>query len=243
VSERTGYLSAPAGQPAIRVLVVDDEPDIADLVALAVRMEGAEAVTAGDAREGLRLLRSFRPDIAVLDVMLPDQDGLALLGRMRAEQPQLPALMLTARGELEHRLAGLSAGADDYLAKPFSVEELLARMCAVLRRSGRGGLSADALVVSDLELDEAAREVRRGGEVVDLTPTEFDLLLYLMINARTVLSKESILQRVWHGAAERANLVEVYIGYLRRKIDDGHEPLLHTVRGVGYVLRPPHDSP
>ncbi len=234
-----GYLTTPNNQPSLRVLVVDDEPDIAELVACAVRLEGAEAAMAGDGLAAVALLRSFRPDIVVLDVMLPDQDGLAVLGRLRAEQPDLPAVMLTARGELEHRLAGLAAGADDYLAKPFSVEELLARMRAVLRRTGRGGLSESALVVADLELDEDTRQVRRSGELVDLTPTEFDLLRYLMVNARTVVSKDNILERVWHGEADRRNLVEVYVGYLRRKIDQGHEPLLHTVRGIGYVLRPP----
>jgi two-component system OmpR family response regulator len=179
----------------------------------------------------------------VLDVMLPGDDGVRLLARLRADHPDLPAVFLTARGETRDRIAGLRAGADDYIAKPFSLEELLARLQAVLRRTGRLDERGAVLRVADLTLDELTREVHRAGELVDLTPTEFDLLRFLMQNARTVVSKAQILDRVWHyDFAGRSNIVEQYVGYLRRKVDADHEPLIHTVRGVGYVLRPPRSG-
>ena len=237
------YLRAADGVPPVRVLVVDDEPDLADLVSTALRFDGCRTMTAGDADEAVRIARDFRPDIAVLDVMLPGDDGVRLLARLRADHPDLPAVFLTARGETRDRIAGLRAGADDYIAKPFSLEELLARLQAVLRRTGRRDERGAVLRVADLTLDELTREVHRAGQLVDLTPTEFDLLRFLMQNARTVVSKAQILDRVWHyDFAGRSNIVEQYVGYLRRKVDTDHEPLLHTVRGVGYVLRPPRSG-
>ncbi len=236
----TTYLGIAPDELPIRVLVVDDEPDLADLVATALRFDGCLTATAGNADDALRAARTLRPDVAVLDVMLPDVDGLELLRRLRAEQPDLPVVFLTARGETGDRIAGLRAGADDYVAKPFSLEELLARLGAVLRRSGRVHDRTTTLVVADLTLDEDSREVRRGNDSVDLTPTEFDLLRFLMLNARTVVSKAQILDRVWRYDFDgRTSVVEIYIGYLRKKLDVGREPLIHTVRGVGYVLRPP----
>jgi two-component system OmpR family response regulator len=188
----------------------------------------------------MRVARDLRPDIAVLDVMLPGQDGVSLLARLRTEHAGLPVVLLTAKGDTRDRVAGLRAGADDYITKPFSLEELLARLQAVLRRTGRLGDSGDVIRVSDLTLDERSREVRRGDDLIELTPTEFDLLRFLMINARTVVSKAQILDRVWHyDFAGRSNVVEQYVGYLRRKVDADREPLIHTVRGVGYVLRAP----
>ena len=230
------YLRAPEGVPPIRVLVVDDEPDLADLVSTALRFDGCRTATAGDADEAIRVARELRPDIAVLDMMLPGDDG----ARLRAEHPDLPAVFLTARGDTRDRIAGLRAGADDYIAKPFSLEELLARLQAVLRRTGRLDERGAVLRVADLTLDELTREVHRTGELIDLTPTEFDLLRFLMQNARTVVSKAQILDRVWHyDFAGRSNIVEQYVGYLRRKVDADREPLIHTVRGVGYVMRAP----
>lgn len=229
-----------SGEDPIRVLVVDDEPDLADMVATALRFDGCRTATAADADQAVVRARELRPDIAVLDVMLPGQDGISLLNRLRSEHPDLPVVLLTAKGETRDRVTGLRAGADDYVTKPFSLEELLARLQAVLRRSGRLGTSEDVLRVSDLTLDERTREVRRGDDLVDLTPTEFDLLRFLMLNARTVVSKSQILDRVWHyDFAGRSNVVEQYVGYLRRKIDADREPLIHTVRGVGYVMRAP----
>jgi two-component system, OmpR family, response regulator len=234
------YLRSGDGVPPVRVLVVDDEPDLADLVSTALRFDGCRTATAGDADEAVRVARDLRPDIAVLDMMLPGDDGVRLLARLRAEHPDLPAVFLTARGDTRDRIAGLRAGADDYIAKPFSLEELLARLQAVLRRTGRLDEQGAVLRVADLTLDELTREVHRAGELIDLTPTEFDLLRFLMQNARTVVSKAQILDRVWHyDFAGRSNIVEQYVGYLRRKVDADHEPLIHTVRGVGYVLRAP----
>jgi two-component system OmpR family response regulator len=228
------------GEEPVRVLVVDDEPDLADMVATMLRFDGCRTATAGSADEAVLTARELRPDIAVLDVMLPGQDGISLLSRLRSEHAGLPVVLLTAKGETRDRVAGLRAGADDYITKPFSLEELLARLQAVLRRTGRLGDSGDTIRVSDLSLDERTREVRRGDELIELTPTEFDLLRFLMINARTVVSKAQILDRVWHyDFAGRSNVVEQYVGYLRRKIDADREPLIHTVRGVGYVLRAP----
>ena len=232
-----------SGDDPVRVLVVDDEPDLADMVATTLRFDGCRTATAGDADEAMRVARELRPDIAVLDVMLPGQDGVSLLARLRSEHPGLPVVLLTARSDTRDRVTGLRAGADDYVTKPFSLEELLARLQAVLRRTGRLGESGDVLRVSDLTLDERTREVRRGDALVELTPTEFDLLRFLMLNARTVVSKAQILDRVWHyDFSGRSNVVEQYVGYLRRKIDTGNEPLIHTVRGVGYVLRAPRAS-
>jgi len=232
-------LRRPDGRP-VRVLVVDDEPTLAELVSMALRLEGWEIRSAENGRTAVRVAREFRPDVVVLDVMLPDFDGLEVLRRMRADLPALPVLFLTAKDAVEDRIAGLTAGGDDYVTKPFSLEEVTLRLRALLRRTGVTETADGAsLVVGDLTLDEDSREVHRGGELVDLTATEFELLRYLMRNPRRVLSKAQILDRVWHyDFGGQANIVELYISYLRKKIDAGRVPMIHTMRGAGYVLKP-----
>jgi two-component system OmpR family response regulator len=235
---------APALQRAdgtpIRVLVVDDEPSLAELLASVLRYEGWEIQTASDGSSAVRTAREFRPDAVVLDIMLPDFDGLEVLRRVRAELPHVCVLFLTARDAVEDRVAGITAGGDDYVTKPFSLEEVLARLRGLLRRAGITRARGDTeLVAGDLTMDEDAREVRRGGELIELTATEFELLRFLMRNPRRVLSKAQILDRVWnYDFGGQAHVVELYISYLRKKIDSGREPLIHTVRGVGYVLKP-----
>jgi two-component system, OmpR family, response regulator len=232
-------LSRPDGKP-VRVLVVDDEPVLAELVTFALRYEGWEVRSAGDGTSAVRTAREFRPDLVVLDVMLPDFDGLEVLRRLRAELPTLPVLFLTAKDALEDRIAGLTAGGDDYVTKPFSVEEVVLRLHGLIRRAGITQAAASAsLVVGDLSLDEDSREVFRGGDPIQLTAKEFELLRYLMRNPRRVLSKAQILDRVWnYDFGGQANIVELYISYLRKKIDAGREPMIHTMRGAGYVLKP-----
>lgn len=232
-------LTRPDGSP-LRVLVVDDEQNLAELVSMALRYEGWEVAAVHTGSKAVDVAREQRPDAVVLDMMLPDFDGLEVLRRMRAAQPDLPVLFLTARDAVEDRIAGLTAGGDDYVTKPFSLEELVARLRALLRRSGaRRAESTSLLVVGDLELDEDSHEVRRGGEEILLTATEFELLRYLMRNPRRVLSKAQILDRVWnYDFGGQANVVELYISYLRKKIDAGRAPMIHTMRGAGYVLKP-----
>ncbi|GAB1689196.1 response regulator transcription factor [Krasilnikovia sp. M28-CT-15] len=224
----------------VRVLVVDDEPTLAELLSMALRYEGWEVRSAGDGTTAVRTARDFRPDAVVLDIMLPDIDGLEVLRRLRGEAPDVPVLFLTAKDAVEDRITGLTAGGDDYVTKPFSLEEVVARLRALMRRSGRAALRADSqLVVGDLTLDEDSHEVRRGGALVNLTATGFQLLRYLMRNPRRVLSKSQILDRVWnYDFGGQANVVELYISYLRKKIDVGREPMIHTMRGAGYVLKP-----
>jgi two-component system OmpR family response regulator len=236
---RAPALQRPDGTP-IRVLVVDDEPSLAELLASVLRYEGWQTRTAGDGRGAVRAAREFRPDAVVLDIMLPGFDGLEVLRRVRAELPHVCVLFLTARDAVEDRVAGITAGGDDYVTKPFSLEEVLARLRGLLRRAGLTRAQAGTeLVVGDLAMDEDAREVRRGGELIELTATEFELLRFLMRNPRRVLSKPQILDRVWnYDFGGQAHVVELYISYLRKKIDSGREPLIHTVRGVGYVLKP-----
>jgi two-component system OmpR family response regulator len=235
---------APALQRAdgtpIRVLVVDDEPSLAELLASVLRYEGWEIQTASDGSSAVRTAREFRPDAVVLDIMLPDFDGLEVLRRVRAELPHVCVLFLTARDAVEDRVAGITAGGDDYVTKPFSLEEVLARLRGLLRRAGITRARGETeLAVGDLVMDEEAREVRRGGELIELTATEFELLRFLMRNPRRVLSKAQILDRVWnYDFGGQAHVVELYISYLRKKIDSGRQPLIHTVRGVGYVLKP-----
>jgi two-component system OmpR family response regulator len=227
------------GSP-VRVLVVDDEATLAELVSMALRMEGWDIRSAADGTEAVRIARDFRPDAVVLDVMLPDMSGLEVLRRMRSEAPNLPVLFLTAKDAVEDRIAGLTAGGDDYVTKPFSLEEVALRLRALLRRAGGvSGQSGSTLVVGDLTLDEDSREVHRGGDLVPLTATEFELLRYLMRNPKRVLSKAQILDRVWsYDFGGQANIVELYISYLRKKIDADREPMIHTMRGAGYVLKP-----
>ncbi|MDT8915632.1 response regulator transcription factor [Amycolatopsis sp. PS_44_ISF1] len=226
----------------VRLLVVDDEPHIADLVATVARYEGWLAVTAGSGAAALSRAAEFGPDIVVLDLMLPDFGGFTVLDRLRADGNAVPVVFLTAKDATADRIAGLTRGGDDYLVKPFSVEELMARLRAVLRRSTAAAVPAAVrgavLTVGDLTLDEDTREVRRGGRGAELTPTEYELLRYLMRRSPTVLTKSQILDHVWeYDFGGRSNVVELVISHLRRKLDDGAEPLIHTVRGVGYVVR------
>ncbi|MFI8985157.1 response regulator transcription factor [Streptomyces antimycoticus] len=232
-------LLRPDGSP-VRVLVVDDESALADLLSMALRYEGWEVRTAGDGGEAIRITRELRPDAVVLDVMLPDMDGITVLGRLRRELPDVPVLFLTARDAVEDRIAGLTAGGDDYVTKPFSLEEVVARLRGLLRRSGAAAARSESvLAVGDLILDEDSHEVSRGGREIHLTATEFELLRYLMRNPRRVLSKAQILDRVWsYDFGGQANVVELYISYLRRKIDAGRSPMIHTRRGAGYLIKP-----
>src|SRR5664279_4575548 len=222
------------------LLVVDDEQTLSELVGLALRYEGWEVRTAADGMSAIAVARDFRPDLVVLDVMLPDIDGLEVLRRLRADIERMPVLFLTARDDVSDRIAGLTAGGDDYVTKPFSIEELVLRLRALLRRSHLA-LTSDSstIVVGDLILDEDSREVRRGDDLITLTATEFELLRFLMRNPKRVMSKAQILDRVWnYDFGGQANIVELYISYLRKKIDAGRDPMIHTMRGFGYVLKP-----
>jgi len=223
----------------VRALIVDDEPNLAELLTMALRYEGWQTRAVGDGRAALRTARSFEPDVVVLDIMLPDMDGLDVLRRIRAHRPRVPVLFLTARDAVEDRVAGLTAGGDDYVTKPFSLEEVVARLRALLRRAATLNSPDSVLTVGDLVLNEDSREVIRAGRQVTLTATEFELLRYLMRNPRRVLSKPQILDHVWaYDFGGQANVVELYVSYLRKKIDAGREPMIHTMRGAGYVLRP-----
>ncbi|MEW2625727.1 response regulator transcription factor [Streptomyces sp. NPDC048106] len=235
-------LTRPDGTP-LRVLVVDDDPDLAEVLTGALRYEGWQVRAAADGTAALAAARELVPDAVVLDVMLPDMDGFTVLRRLHETQPGVCVLFLTARDAVEDRIAGLTAGGDDYVTKPFSLEEVVARLRGLLRRAGMAGRpepeEEPGLVVGDLVMDEDAREVTRAGELIELSPTEFELLRFLMRNPRRVLSKAQILDRVWsYDFGGRAHVVELYISYLRKKIDAGREPMIHTVRGAGYVLKP-----
>ena len=239
VQHRGPALRRADGSP-VRVLVVDDETTLSELVSMALRYEGWDVRTAADGSSAVRTAREFRPDAVVLDVMLPDVDGLEVLRRLRGQTPHVPVLFLTAKDAVEDRVAGLTAGGDDYVTKPFSLEELVARVRGLLRRAGMtAAREGGELVVGDLVLDEDSHEVSRGGTVVELTATEFELLRFLMRNPKRVLSKAQILDRVWqYDFGGQANIVELYISYLRKKIDAGRAPMIHTVRGAGYVVKP-----
>ena len=232
-------ISRPDGTP-IRVLAVDDEPSLTELLSMAMRYEGWNPSTAASGSEAVRVAREVHPDAVVLDLMLPDFDGLEVMRRIRAEQPEIPVIFLTAKDAVSDRINGLTAGGDDYVTKPFSVEEVMARLRALLRRSGAASKRSESeLIVGDLVLDEDSHEVTRGGDEIHLTATEFELLRYLMRNPRRVLSKAQILDRVWnYDFGGHANVVELYISYLRKKIDAGRAPMIHTMRGAGYVLKP-----
>ncbi|MVU81034.1 response regulator [Nocardia sp. ET3-3] len=229
------------GNP-VSVLVVDDEPALAELLALALRYEGWAVETSGDGRTAVARTRELRPDVVVLDLMLPDMGGLEVLEQVRRWVPGLPVLLLTAKDSVEDRIAGLTAGGDDYVTKPFSIEEVVLRLRALLRRAGIATEDSDTrLVVGDLTLDEDSHEVTRGGVEIALTSTEFELLRLFMHNPRRVLSKGQILDRVWsYDFGGRSNIVELYVSYLRKKIDSGRAPMIHTLRGAGYVLKPAH---
>ena len=233
-------ISRPDGTP-IRVLAVDDEPSLTELLSMAMRYEGWNPSTAASGSEAVRVAREVHPDAVVLDLMLPDFDGLEVMRRIRAEQPEIPVIFLTAKDAVSDRINGLTAGGDDYVTKPFSVEEVMARLRALLRRSGAASKRSESeLIVGDLVLDEDSHEVTRGGDEIHLTATEFELLRYLMRNPRRVLSKAQILDRVWnYDFGGQVNVVELYISYLRKKIDADRPALIRTVRGAGYIMREP----
>lgn len=220
------------------MLVVEDEPAISDVVSTALRYQGYEVKQLEDGVSGLSEAMRSSYDVLILDVNLPGLNGFDLCERLRQNGRSTPVLFLTARSDTEDRVKGFVRGGDDYLTKPFSVEELVLRVSAILRRTGTE--TSEVLAVHDLVVNAASHEVRRGGRSIDVTPTEFRLLHYLVINANVVLSKSQILVNVWDDDFDGTdNVVELYIGYLRRKLDDGGPPLIHTKRGVGYVLRPP----
>ena len=226
---------------SLRVLVVDDEPSISQLLSMALRYDGWLVEVAANGAEAVSRATEFGPDVMVLDIMLPDFDGMQVLSRLRAGGDLVPVLFLSALGSVDDRVKGLTAGGDDYMVKPFSIEELIARLRALVRRSR---LQLDrapdpVLRVGDLTLNEDSYEVARGGEAIELTSTEFELLRFFMRNQRRVLSKMQILDRVWsYDYSGKQTVVELYVSYLRKKIDAGREPMLHTVRGAGYVLKP-----
>ena len=234
-------------EPEARLVVVDDEPNIRELLSTSLRFAGFEVFAAADGMSALTLIRDTEPDLVVLDVMLPDMDGFTVTRRLREKGQHMPVLFLTARDDTQDKITGLTVGGDDYVTKPFSLEEVVARIRAVLRRTQPAPVDDAVLRFADLELDEDSHEVRRDGRVVELSPTEFKLLRYLMLNPGRVLSKTQILDHVWqYDWGGDANIVESYISYLRRKIDnaplpDGSmpEPLIATKRGVGYLLRQP----
>lgn len=232
-------LTRPDGSP-VRVLVVDDEQSLTELLAMALKYEGWEIKTAGDGQKALATAREFRPDAVVLDIMLPDIDGLQVLQRMRADGNDVPVLFLTAKDGLDDRIAGLTAGGDDYVTKPFSLEEVVARLRGLIRRSALT-INADenpVISVGDLTLDEDSHEVYRAGRAIELTATEFELLRYMMRNPKRVLSKTQILDRVWdYDFGGKSSVVEIYISYLRKKVDAEGSAMIHTVRGAGYMLK------
>ncbi|KJK55064.1 response regulator transcription factor [Saccharothrix sp. ST-888] len=225
-----------------RILVVDDEPDLIEVVCGALRYEGWEARGATAGQSAVEQADAWRPDAVVLDMMLPDVDGMEVLRRIHAARPEIRVLFLTAKDAVEDRIAGLAAGGDDYVTKPFSLAEVVVRLRSLLRRAQPTGpqVPEGALVLGDLVLDERAREVFRSGEAVELSPTEFGLLRYLMQHPRQVVSKAQILDAVWsYDFGGQAHVVELYISYLRKKVDLGRSPMIHTVRGAGYVIKAP----
>jgi two-component system, OmpR family, response regulator len=226
-------------EEAARLLVVDDEATILQLLSGSLRFAGFEVMTAASGAEAVRAATTTRPDLILLDVMMPDGDGFEVVRRMRSIGLDVPVIFLTAREEVQMRINGFALGADDYVTKPFSLDEVLARIRAVLKRTGQNA-PPSRLRVADLELDEDLHEVRRGGTLVPLTPTEYRLLRFLMVNAGRVVSKGQILDHVWeYNPAGDGNVVEPCISYLRRKVDQTEPRLIHTIRGVGYVLRIP----
>ena len=224
----------------VRVLVVDDEPNIVDVISMALRFQGFTVETAGTGEEALSRVGSFRPHLMVLDVMLPDMEGFDVARRLGAQRARVPIVYLTARDATEDKIRGLTLGGDDYVTKPFSLEELVARIRSILRRTGHVEPDSSRLVFEDLELDEDAHEVTRGGAPIDLTATEYRLLRYLMLNPRRVLTRAQLLEHVWqYDFGGDARVLETYVSYLRKKLDVHGPPLIHTVRGVGYALRAP----
>jgi two-component system OmpR family response regulator len=229
-----------ASHAPVRVLVVDDEPGIVDVISMGLRHQGFIVATAESGSEALQRVRSWRPHVMVLDVMLPDMKGFDVARRLAAEHVDVPILFLSARDNTADKIRGLTMGGDDYVTKPFSLEELIARLRNILRRSGALAETSSRLTFADLELDEDTFEVTRGGRVIELTATEFRLLRYFMHNPRRVLSRGQLLNHVWnYDFGGDARVLETYISYLRKKVDAQGEPLVHTVRGYGYALRMP----
>ncbi len=232
-------------RPEARLLVADDDPNILELLSASLRFAGFDVATAKDGGEALRVAKRFHPDLVILDVMMPGLDGFDVVRRMRSDGQRIPVLFLTAKDATEDKVTGLTLGGDDYVTKPFSLEEVIARIRAVLRRFGAGAAATSAaprLTCADIELDDDTHEVWKAGEPVQLSPTEFKLLRYFLQNTGRVLSKAQILDHVWnYDFGGEANVVESYVSYLRRKVDTTDPRLIQTIRGVGYVLRPPRN--
>ena len=229
----------------IRALVVDDEPALSELLSMALRYEGWEVQTASNGLEALTAVRTFAPDVMVLDIMMPELDGMSVIRRLREEGAEVPVLFLSAKDAVDDRIAGLTAGGDDYVTKPFSLEEVVARLRALVRRSHLllEATPDPVIRVGDFVLNEDSYEVARGGEPIELTSTEFELLRFLMRNPRRVVSKAQILDRVWsYDFDGKPTVVELYISYLRKKIDTDRSPMIHTVRGAGYMLKAADDA-
>ena len=228
---------APAGH---RVLVVDDEQNLVEVVTMALRFQGFTVETAATGREALAAVAKFKPHLMVLDVMLPDMDGFEVAKRLGAQRAGVPIIFLTARDATEDKVRGLTGGGDDYMTKPFSLEELVARIRTILRRTGQATPESSRLVFEDLELDEESREVTRAGTPIELTATEYRLLRYLMLNPRRVMTRAQLLDHVWdYDFGGDGRVLETYISYLRKKLDAHGKGLIRTVRGVGYALQAP----
>jgi two-component system, OmpR family, response regulator len=236
------HAQMPGNADGRRVLVVDDEPNLAEVVTMALRFQGFTVETAASGREALAAVAKFKPHLMVLDVMLPDMDGFEVAARLGAQRAGVPIIFLTARDATEDKIRGLSGGGDDYMTKPFSLEELVARIRTILRRTGQADADSAQLVFGDLEMDEESREVRRAGVTIDLTATEYRLLRYLMLNPRRVMTRSQLLDHVWdYDFGGDGRVLETYISYLRKKLDAHGPPLIRTVRGVGYGLQAPRD--
>ena len=226
------------GSGSFRILVVDDEPNIVDVISMALRYQGFDVAAAGTGEQALAQVREFKPHLMVLDVMLPDMEGFDVAKRLGAQRGDVPIIYLTARDSTDDKIRGLSTGGDDYVTKPFSLEELIARIRTILRRTGLAQAESGRLTFEDLELDEDTMEVTRGGELIELTATEYRLLRYLMLNPRRVMTRAQLLDHVWnYDFGGDGRVLETYISYLRKKLDVHGPPLIHTVRGVGYALR------
>jgi len=244
MSTDTSAATAPTATKEARLLVVDDEPNILELLSASLRFAGFDVATATNGNDALRVAATYRPDLVVLDVMMPGLDGFEVVRRLRKDEHRVPVLFLTAKDATDDKVAGLTLGGDDYITKPFSLEEVIARIRAVLRRLTNGApiTPGATLAFGDIELNDDTHEVFKAGEPVTLSPTEFKLLRYFLQNPTRVLSKAQILDHVWnYDFGGDANVVESYVSYLRRKIDTTEPRLLHTIRSVGYVLRQPRE--
>jgi two-component system OmpR family response regulator len=232
-----------AAAEEVRVLVVDDEPNIVDVIQMALRYQGFSVDSAANGRDAISKVTEFKPHLMLLDIMLPDMEGFDVAKRLGGERANVPIIFLTARDSTDDKIRGLTAGGDDYVTKPFSLEELVARIRTVLRRTGKTEEGSSRLTFADLELDEDTHEVILDGQSIELTATEYRLLRYLMLNPRRVLTRQQLLDHVWqYDFGGDARVLETYISYLRKKLDTGGPSLIHTVRGVGYSLRLPRGA-